>query len=146
MLYADQWDNLANRQAHIDGTGPEIWAQVPPQLAHAVGPSVLHYAAARGATPVHSTARPLRARPPLLASCFQRSAATPRWSAPPPGPLQTGGEVDAFCCAMGTGGTLAGVGAALRAASGGRVVVALTDPEGAALVRWFNGPGRLGAV
>jgi cysteine synthase len=60
--------------------------------------------------------------------------------------LQTVGEVDAFCCAMGTGGTLAGVGAALRAASGGRVVVALTDPEGAALVRWFNGPGRLGAV
>lgn len=26
-FYANQWDNLANRQAHIEGTGPEIWAQ-----------------------------------------------------------------------------------------------------------------------
>ena len=24
VLYANQWDNLANREAHIDGTGPEI--------------------------------------------------------------------------------------------------------------------------
>ncbi len=27
VLYANQWENLANRQAHIDGTGPEIWEQ-----------------------------------------------------------------------------------------------------------------------
>lgn len=27
VLYANQWDNLANRQAHIDTTGPEIWEQ-----------------------------------------------------------------------------------------------------------------------
>jgi cysteine synthase A len=26
-FYANQWDNTANRQAHIEGTGPEIWAQ-----------------------------------------------------------------------------------------------------------------------
>jgi cysteine synthase len=26
-LWANQWDNVANRQAHIEGTGPEIWAQ-----------------------------------------------------------------------------------------------------------------------
>lgn len=26
-FYANQWDNLANRQAHIEGTGPEIWRQ-----------------------------------------------------------------------------------------------------------------------
>ncbi len=26
-ILADQWDNLANRQAHIEGTGPEIWRQ-----------------------------------------------------------------------------------------------------------------------
>ncbi len=27
VLYANQWDNTANRQAHIEGTGPEIWEQ-----------------------------------------------------------------------------------------------------------------------
>jgi cysteine synthase A len=27
VFYADQWDNLANRKAHFDGTGPEIWEQ-----------------------------------------------------------------------------------------------------------------------
>lgn len=26
-FYANQWDNLANRRAHIEGTGPEIWRQ-----------------------------------------------------------------------------------------------------------------------
>lgn len=26
-FYANQWDNLANRQAHAEGTGPEIWDQ-----------------------------------------------------------------------------------------------------------------------
>ncbi|NCG21379.1 MAG: cysteine synthase A [Rhodobacterales bacterium] len=31
-FYANQWDNLANRQAHIEGTGPEIWAQTHGRL------------------------------------------------------------------------------------------------------------------
>ena len=31
-FYANQWDNLANRQAHIEGTGPEIWAQTNGRL------------------------------------------------------------------------------------------------------------------
>ena len=26
-FYANQWDNLANRKAHLEGTGPEIWRQ-----------------------------------------------------------------------------------------------------------------------
>ena len=26
-FYANQWDNTANRQSHIEGTGPEIWKQ-----------------------------------------------------------------------------------------------------------------------
>jgi cysteine synthase A len=31
-FYANQWDNLANRQAHIEGTGPEIWSQTGGRL------------------------------------------------------------------------------------------------------------------
>ena len=27
VLYANQWDNLANREGHMASTGPEIWAQ-----------------------------------------------------------------------------------------------------------------------
>ncbi|MDP4024760.1 cysteine synthase A [Methylobacterium sp. NEAU 140] len=70
-FFADQFDNTANRRAHVLGTGPEIWAQ-------------------------------------------------------------TGGKVDGFVCAAGTGGTLAGVAEALRARSPG-VRIALSDPEGSAL-------------
>ncbi|RVT84140.1 cysteine synthase A [Rhodobacteraceae bacterium CCMM004] len=68
-VWANQFDNTANRQAHIDSTGPEIW-------------------------------------------------------------LQTGGRVDGFTCAVGTGGTLAGVGMALQPKG---VKVALSDPEGSAI-------------
>ena len=32
VLYANQWDNTANRQAHYEGTGPEIWAQTDGKL------------------------------------------------------------------------------------------------------------------
>lgn len=76
VLYANQWDNLANRRAHIMRTGPEIWAQ-------------------------------------------------------------TGGKLDAFSCAMGTGGTLTGVAEYLRQQTS-EVKIALTDPCGAALVRYYN--------
>ena len=51
---------------------------------------------------------------------------------------QTGGRIDAFSCATGTGGTLTGTGEFLRGVSGGRVKNARTDPRGAVLVRWFN--------
>ena len=70
-FFADQFDNTANRQAHIEGTGPEIFEQ-------------------------------------------------------------TGGAVDGFVCAAGTGGTLAGVAEALRARKAG-IRIALSDPEGSAL-------------
>lgn len=95
-LYANQWDNMANRQAHIDGTGPEILQQ----LRDAFGLP-------------HTAAAPL----------------------------------DAFSCAMGTGGTLTGVAQAVRGAaelgtcaaqSGKAPMVALTDPCGAALVSYYN--------
>ena len=75
-FFADQFDNVANRKAHIDGTGPEIWDQ-------------------------------------------------------------TGGRVDGFVCAAGTGGTLAGVAQALRARHPG-VTIALSDPEGSALYSGYT--------
>jgi cysteine synthase len=76
VLYANQWDNLANRRAHIDGTGPEIWEQ-------------------------------------------------------------TNGHVDGFVCAVGTGGTLAGVGEYLKSKNPA-VVTAAADPEGAAIYSWIK--------
>ena len=79
VLYANQWDNTANRQAHYDTTGPEIWEQ-------------------------------------------------------------TGGTVDAFICAVGTGGTLAGTAMALRERKKD-VVIGLADPMGAALYSYFTTGG-----
>ena len=79
-VWANQFDNTANREAHRTTTGPEIWAQ-------------------------------------------------------------TEGRVDGFTCAVGSGGTLAGVGMALkeRAKEAGREVrVALTDPYGAKLFSWVK--------
>ena len=79
-VWANQFDNTANRDAHHRTTGPEIWEQ-------------------------------------------------------------TEGQVDGFTCAVGSGGTLAGVGMALkeRARSAGKDVrVALTDPYGAKLFSWIK--------
>lgn len=75
-VWANQFDNVANRQAHIDSTGPEIWAQ-------------------------------------------------------------TGGEVDGFVCAVGSGGTLAGVAQALRARKAD-IRIGLADPHGAALHSYYT--------
>ena len=73
-IWANQFDNVANRQAHIEGTGPEIWEQ-------------------------------------------------------------TGGKVDGFICAVGSGGTLAGVAQALQPKG---VKIGLADPMGAALYDWYT--------
>jgi len=75
-VWANQFDNVANRQAHIETTGPEIWDQ-------------------------------------------------------------TGGTIDGFVCAVGTGGTLAGVGMALKARNP-NVRIALADPMGAALYSYYT--------
>jgi cysteine synthase A len=75
-VWANQFDNLANREGHRLTTGAEIWAQ-------------------------------------------------------------TEGAVDAFTCACGTGGTLAGVSMALKAHKPG-VRIVLADPEGSALYGWVR--------
>jgi cysteine synthase A len=75
-LWANQFDNLANREGHRLTTGAEIWAQ-------------------------------------------------------------TAGAVDAFTCACGTGGTLAGVAMALKARKPG-VKIVLADPEGSGLYGWVK--------
>ena len=75
-IWANQFDNTANRQGHIDTTGPEIWRD-------------------------------------------------------------THGRIDGFICAVGTGGTLAGVGMALKARSSD-VRVGLADPMGAALYSYYT--------
>lgn len=74
-VWTNQFDNVANRQAHIDSTGPEIWAQT----------------------------------------------------------RETG--LDAFVCATGTGGTLAGTTRFLKEKSGGDVKCFLADPPGSVLFR-----------
>ncbi len=76
VLWANQWDNIANRQAHIEGTGPEIWEQ-------------------------------------------------------------TGGKVDGFICAVGTGGTLAGTAMALKERNKD-IQIGLADPMGAALYSYYK--------
>ena len=75
-IWANQFDNIANRQAHIETTGPEIWKQ-------------------------------------------------------------TDGKIDGFTCAVGTGGTLAGIYMALKERNKD-VKVALSDPNGAGLYNFYK--------
>ncbi|MEI6440418.1 MAG: cysteine synthase A [Alphaproteobacteria bacterium] len=74
-VWANQFDNVANRLAHVETTGPEIWGQ-------------------------------------------------------------TEGRVDGFICAVGSGGTLAGVAQALRARKP-EVQIGLADPMGASLFNYY---------
>jgi len=75
-IWANQFDNTANREAHLQGTGPEIWEQ-------------------------------------------------------------TDGRIDGFICAIGSGGTLAGVAQALRERSP-EVLIGLADPHGASLYSYYT--------
>ena len=75
-IWAGQFDNTANRKAHIEGTAKEIWQQMD-------------------------------------------------------------GRIDGFTCAAGTGGTIAGVGMGLKEFDE-NVVIALTDPHGAALYNYYE--------
>ncbi|WP_116367083.1 cysteine synthase A [Parahaliea mediterranea] len=56
---------------------------------------------------------------------------------------QTSGNIDGFICAVGTGGTLAGVADALRAHKPA-VKIGLADPAGSALYSHFNAPPQAG--
>ncbi len=76
VLWANQWDNTANRDAHVLGTGPEIWEQ-------------------------------------------------------------TDGRVDGFVCAIGTGGSLAGISMALKERRSD-IVTAAADPMGAGMFSYFK--------
>lgn len=75
-VWADQFENTANRRAHFEGTGPEIWRQ-------------------------------------------------------------TGGKIDAFVAAAGTGGTIAGVSLALKEHNP-KVLTVLCDPMGSALYHYVS--------
>ncbi|HEV7384322.1 MAG TPA: cysteine synthase A [Phenylobacterium sp.] len=75
-IWANQFDNTANREAHLQSTGPEIWEQ-------------------------------------------------------------TKGRIDGFICAIGSGGTLAGVAQALRERNP-EVLIGLADPHGAALYSYYT--------
>ena len=50
---------------------------------------------------------------------------------------QTGGKVDGFICAVGTGGTLAGTGQYLKERNA-EVVIGIADPMGASLYNWYT--------
>jgi len=76
-IWANQFDNVANRDTHYATTGMEIWDQ-------------------------------------------------------------TDGKVDGFICAVGSGGTLAGVAKALQEKSDGKVKIGIADPGGAALYEYFK--------
>lgn len=56
---------------------------------------------------------------------------------------QTNGQLDAFICATGTGGTLAGVGKFLKEKSGGKTQVWLADPPGSVLTSYVSSGGKL---
>ncbi|MEI6557617.1 MAG: cysteine synthase A [Rhodospirillaceae bacterium] len=75
-VWANQFDNTANRDGHYRTTGPEIWQQ-------------------------------------------------------------TGGRIDGFTCAVGTGGTLAGIGLALKERNPA-IRIVLSDPLGAALYHYYR--------
>ena len=81
-VWTNQFDNVANRRAHLETTGPEIW-------------------------------------------------------------YQTGGKLDAFTCATGTGGTLAGVTRYLKDVSGNKVKTYLADPPGSVLHSYITSGGKL---
>ncbi len=76
VVWANQFDNVANRDGHFSTTGPEIWKQ-------------------------------------------------------------TNGDIDGFICAVGSGGTIAGVGSYLKSRNK-NIIISLADPDGSALFNYYQ--------
>ena len=76
VVWANQFDNVANRDGHFSTTGPEIWKQ-------------------------------------------------------------TNGSIDGFICAVGSGGTIAGVGSYLKSRNK-KIIISLADPNGSALFNYYQ--------
>ena len=76
VVWANQFDNVANRDGHFSTTGPEIWKQ-------------------------------------------------------------TNGSIDGFICAVGSGGTIAGVGSYLKSRNK-KIIISLADPDGSALFNYYQ--------
>ena len=76
VIWANQFDNIANKNGHFSSTGPEIWNQ-------------------------------------------------------------TKGKIDGFICAVGSGGTIAGVGSYLKTCNE-NIAIGLADPLGSALFNYYQ--------
>ena len=121
-MFADQFENLANARAHHDGTGPEIWEQVKGLGLVGSGDDTAIEDTSLSTREVDNSSS-MRKYPGAKQSdakyTTKQSKTTRRF-------------VDAFVCACGTGGTLAGVALFLKKMDK-RVQIFLVDPQGSSL-------------